>query len=214
VAAKGKAAASEAALIQYVAAVFGVTDSETAIRWLIMLSPMLRPIIYRAHSCGIGEKGSPFYFAEWLSTGFSLMHLAPNYGRRQMANRLSGPPQISIPCARLRLRLSLTGAGAAPFALEWAMPKGSVNGITSQDVPFLSRHQRKGARQRAANELFDAVESASGEINHLRTLAIEDDSIDVSELNQFEEIMNCLADLAETIATDEEVDEIASSTSD
>jgi hypothetical protein len=37
VAARGKAVASEAAPIQYVAAVFGVTDPETAIRWLILM---------------------------------------------------------------------------------------------------------------------------------------------------------------------------------
>jgi hypothetical protein len=37
VAAKGKAVESEAVPIQYVAAVFGFTDSETAIRWLILL---------------------------------------------------------------------------------------------------------------------------------------------------------------------------------
>jgi hypothetical protein len=37
VAAKGKAAALEAAPIQYVAAVFGIADSEEAIRWLIAL---------------------------------------------------------------------------------------------------------------------------------------------------------------------------------
>ena len=37
VAAKGNGVESEAVPIQYVAAVFGVTDSETAIRWLILL---------------------------------------------------------------------------------------------------------------------------------------------------------------------------------
>ena len=36
-AAKGRAAALEAAPIQYVAAVFGVADQETAMRWLIAL---------------------------------------------------------------------------------------------------------------------------------------------------------------------------------
>ena len=36
-AAKGNGVESEAVPIQYVAAVFGVTDSETAIRWLILL---------------------------------------------------------------------------------------------------------------------------------------------------------------------------------
>jgi hypothetical protein len=36
VAARGKTVASAAAPIQYVAAVFGVTDPETAIRWLIL----------------------------------------------------------------------------------------------------------------------------------------------------------------------------------
>jgi hypothetical protein len=40
VAAKGKVMASEAMPIQYVAAVFGVTDPETAIRWLIALMVM------------------------------------------------------------------------------------------------------------------------------------------------------------------------------
>jgi hypothetical protein len=37
VAARGKVVASEAAPIQYVAAVFGVGDPETAIRWLILM---------------------------------------------------------------------------------------------------------------------------------------------------------------------------------
>jgi len=37
VTAKGKAAALEAAPIQYVAAVFGISDQETAIRWLILM---------------------------------------------------------------------------------------------------------------------------------------------------------------------------------
>jgi MarR family len=37
VAAKGKTVASEAAPIQYVAAIFGVTDPEVAIRWLVLL---------------------------------------------------------------------------------------------------------------------------------------------------------------------------------
>jgi hypothetical protein len=37
VAAQGKAAALETAPIQYVAAIFGVADQETAIRWLILL---------------------------------------------------------------------------------------------------------------------------------------------------------------------------------
>jgi hypothetical protein len=37
VTAKGKAVESEAAPIQYVAAVFGVTDLEAAIRWFVLL---------------------------------------------------------------------------------------------------------------------------------------------------------------------------------
>jgi hypothetical protein len=37
VVAKGKAVASEAAPIQYVAVVFGTTDPETAIRWPILM---------------------------------------------------------------------------------------------------------------------------------------------------------------------------------